>query len=116
MKPEEINNALDETKTVVDDTSKLIDEIESAKNTNTPISTATVTSLVISLIVVINTVLAILGVDKQLTQNYAYQIGTILALVANVAYTTWKNHNITSDARKRQAVGDVVIPKDTKGK
>ena len=115
MKPEEINKALDETQVVVDDTAKLVDEIENAKNTNAPISTATVTSLVISLIVVINTILAILGIDKQLTQNYAYQIGTILALVANVAYATWKNHNITSDARKRQAVGDIVVPKEKKG-
>lgn len=111
MNTENINKVLDDSKDVVDNASKLVEEIEKAKNTDTPISTGTVTSLAVSVVVVVNAVLAILGVNKQLDQNVWYQVGTIVALVANLGYALWKNHNITSDARKRQAVGDLVVPK-----
>lgn len=111
MKTEDINKVLDDSKDVVNNASKLVDEIENAKNTDTPISAGTVTSLVVAVVVVVNAVLAILGVNKQLDQNVWYQVGTIVTLVANLGYALWKNHNITSDARKRQAVGDLVVPK-----
>lgn len=111
MNTEDINKVLDDSKDVVNNTAKFVDEIEKAKNTDTPISAATVTSLVVSVVVVVNAVLAIVGVNKQLDQNVWYQIGTIVTLVLNLGYALWKNHNITSDARKRQAVGDLVVPK-----
>lgn len=111
MNTENINKVLDDSKDVVNNASKLVDEIENAKNTDTPISSGTVTSLVVAVVVVVNAVLAILGVNKQLDQNVWYQVGTIVTLVANLGYALWKNHNITSDARKRQAVGDLVVPK-----
>lgn len=111
MNTENINKVLDDSKDVVNNASKLVDEIENAKNTDMPISAGTVTSLVVAVVVVVNAVLAILGVNKQLDQNVWYQVGTIVTLVANLGYALWKNHNITSDARKRQAVGDLVVPK-----
>ena len=85
--------------------------IENAKNSDTPISAATVTSLVVSVVVVLNVISDILGLNKHLDQNVWYQVGTIITLVSNLGYALWKNHNITSDARKRQAVGDLVVPK-----
>lgn len=111
MNPENIDKALDDSKVVVDNASKLLEEIENAKNSDTPISAATVTSLVVSVVVVLNVISDILGLNKHLDQNVWYQVGTILTLVSNLGYALWKNHNITSDARKRQAVGDLVVPK-----
>lgn len=111
MDAKDINTALDDTKDVVNNADELVKEIEEAKDKVDPISTSTVTSLIIAVVVLVNAILMMLGVDKQLDTNIFYQLGSIIALVANMAYAIWKNHNITVDARKRQKVGDIVIPK-----
>ena len=69
MNPENIDKALDDSKVVVDNASKLVEEIENAKNSDTPISAATVTPLVVSVVVVLNVISDILGLNKHLDQN-----------------------------------------------
>lgn len=108
---ENVNKTLDESKDVVNNADKLINEINNAKNETAPISTQTVISLVVSVAVVVNSILAFFGIDKTLDQNTLYQVGSAVALVLNIAYATWHNHNITKDARKRQQVGELVVPK-----
>ena len=114
MNKDNINTALDEGKGVSDNVDELLTEIKNAKDETAPISTSTVTSLIMSVIVLINTIFLIFGVDKHIDENVWYQAGSVIALVANIAYATWKNHNITKAARKRQQVGEVVVPKNRK--
>lgn len=108
---DDIDKALEDTQDVVDNADKLLDEIKDAENNPDPISPKTVAALVVSLVVLANTIFMILGIDKRLDENTWYQAGSIIALIANLGYATWKNHNITVDARKRQKVGDIVVPK-----
>lgn len=110
-----VNQVLDDSKNIVNNADELLNEIKNAQDSTAPISASTVTSLVVSVVVVINAILAIFGIDKQLDQNTWYQIGSVIALVANIGYATWHNHNITKDARQRQQIGEAVVPKKSKG-
>ena len=59
MNKDNINKALDEGKGVSDNVDELLTEIKNAKDETAPISTSTVTSLIMSVIVLINTIFLI---------------------------------------------------------
>jgi len=58
------------------------------------------------LLVIINGVAAMFGVDLHISPNYdgIYEGVSALAYVAAFAFAMWKNHNFTKEARVKAAV------------
>ena len=105
--------ALDAANDAATDAGKLRDYVDTDMKTQTvvipsevdKIEGGTIVSLVVSIVVVVNTLLAMLGHGElSIDSNTAYVVASAIALVLSYGYAFWKNHDITRKARLKAKV------------
>lgn len=103
-KLKDLTDAINEVGNVVKDVNDITDEIKVG-----PVSKGTIISLVVSVVVTLNMIFAFVGSDLKLDEGSAYQWGSVIAMVVNLVWATWKNNDITRKARAKTALVNKMI-------
>lgn len=104
----EINQTVGEAKQEFKDNEgqKVVVEVPNVPATVSP---ALIGKLIAYIVILVNAVLAILGYDPiHLADDTVYLVSSVVALVGGFGYATWKNHDITKEARKKAEVTEQV--------
>ena len=104
----EINQTVSEAKQEFKDNEgqKVVVEVPNVPATVSP---ALIGKLVAYVVILVNAVLAILGYDPiHLADDTVYLVSSVITLVGGFGYATWKNHDITKNARKKAEVTEQV--------
>lgn len=109
VKPTEEHNALNDVGTALNASNDLYkgvkELVEDAEKDTTvdsaPISTGTITRIIVSIAVLANLVFYASGSARHLDENAIYVGATTIAPILNTAWVFWKNNDVSRKARKR---------------
>ena len=102
-KLKELTDAIDSVGDIAKDANEVLKEVKAG-----PVSQKTIISLVVTVAVTLNTVFVLVGSDFKLDLDISYQVGSVIAMIANLAWAFWNNHDITVKARKKTALLDKI--------